>query len=446
MTTAQTMTQQHRGVLAAFIFSLVTVQGLTVNLMPVLFGTVARTFEVSLREQGQLQSVFLTGGMIALLVSGYVTEAIGAKRSGILAVAFVGIGGLLLGLASSYFEVLAGAFVMGVGNFWILAAYSAVITAQFADVRQRMFMWATAAFAGSATMSTALFGYLVEVTPQWNLVFFAFAALLWTWFAVFLVAYRDRLRVISQPARGDCRTSCIENGTVPLAAQNGPAGWLHRAAAFLAGGIFNRGTFWLLGLLWILESLTAGSIVAWTGRFFQLEYQISDYQVGLIVSASAAGVFTGRLLMGAFVSGRFSDRNVMGTCFAGGMVLYALILLIPSYSMGMTLMFLNGALIAAQAPTMYALAAAKFGPRASTVIPLVSAIGNFGGLMGPLLVGELADYYGLYAVLWLVPAIGAIFVAIVLGWEIVDRRKASTLLNSDGRPCDIASEIADQLA
>ena len=74
--------EQHRGALAALIFSLVAVQGLTINLMPVLFGTIARTFEVNLRQQGQLQSVFLAGGMIALLVSGYVTESIGAKRSG----------------------------------------------------------------------------------------------------------------------------------------------------------------------------------------------------------------------------------------------------------------------------------------------------------------------------------------------------------------------------
>lgn len=429
-------TRQDRGTLAAFIFSLVTVQGLTVNLMPVLFGTVARTFDVTLRQQGQLQSVFLAGGMIALLISGYVTEAVGAKRSGIVAVAFVGIGGLLLGLATGYFEVLAGAFVMGVGNYWILAAYSAVITAQFGDVRQRMFMWATAAFAGSATMSTTVFGYLVEATPQWNVVFFAFVGVVWTWFAVFLVVYRDRLRVLSQPAQVE-RTS-------DASSDDGSVAWLQRMATFLTGGIFSRGTFWLLGLLWILESLTAGSIVAWTGRFFQLEYQITDYQVGLIVSASAAGVFVGRLLMGTFISGRFSERNVMGTCFAGGMLLYALILLIPSYSAGMTLMFLNGALIAAQAPTMYALAAAKFGRRASTVIPLVSAIGNMGGLLGPLLVGELADYYGLYAVLWLVPAIGAVFVVIVLAWEVVDRRLVRIPCDSDDRPCTIPPESVEQ--
>ncbi len=411
------MTQPHRGILAAFIFTLVAVQGLTVNLMPVLFGAIARTFEVNLRQQGQLQSAFLTGGLIALLLSGYITESIGARRSGIVAVGFVGIGSLLFGLAASYYEVLAGAFVLGMGNYWILAAYSAVITAQFAHDRQRMFMWATAAFAGCATISTAMFGYLVEVVPQWNLVFVAFAGLLWTWFAAFLLIFRGKLDAISRPMQ--------QEEIVASTLLNGSATWFQRIGTFLTAGIFNRGTFWLLGLMWILEGLTAGIIVAWTGRFFQLEYGVSDYQVGLVLSASSAGVFVGRMLMGAFVSGRFSDRAVMGTSFAGGMLMYVLILLIPSYSLGTVLIFFNGAFIAAQAPTMYALASAKFGSRAATVIPLVSAIGNLGGLTGPTLIGGLAHYYGLRAILWLIPILGSVFVAIVFAWEIVDRRRGS---------------------
>ena len=72
---------QGRGVLVAFIFTLVTLQGLMVNLMPLLFGTVARAFDdVNLRQQGQLQSFFLAGGIVALFVSGYVTETLRARR------------------------------------------------------------------------------------------------------------------------------------------------------------------------------------------------------------------------------------------------------------------------------------------------------------------------------------------------------------------------------
>lgn len=437
MNGAKAAAQPNRGVLAALVFSLVAVQGLTVNLMPVLFGAIARSFEVNLRQQGQLQSVFLAGGLLSLLVSGYVTEGIGAKRSSMVAIGLIGLGSLLFGWAGNYYEVLAGALVLGMGTFWILAAYSAVITAQFAHDRQRMFMWATAIFAGCATVSTALFGYLVETVPRWNLVFFAFAGVLWTWFALFLLIFRKKLDVISRPMQ--------QEDVVPSPLVNGSATWFQRLGAFLTAGIFNRGTFWLLGLMWVLEGLTAGVIVAWTGRFFQLEYAVSDYQVGLVLSASSAGVFAGRVLMGSFVSGRFSDRAVMGTSFAGGMLIYVLILLIPGYALGTALMFVNGAFIAAQAPTMYALASAKFGNRAATVIPLVSAIGNLGGLTGPTLIGGLAHHYGLRNVLWLIPFFGMIFVAIVFVWEIADRRRALAELRSHAQASEIGPETGNQL-
>ncbi len=428
-------TKPGRGTLAAFIFSLVVVQGLTINLMPVLFGPVARAFEVDLYQQGQLQSIFFAGGMIALLLSGYVTESIGAKQSGILAVSLIAAGSLLLGVATTYSAVLAGAFVMGLGNFWVVAAFSVVITVHFADVRQRMFMWTMAVFAGSATPSTALFGKLVDITPQWNLVFLALAALIGAWFAVFCFVFREKLRVISRPVPAEKAAEASPLG--------GLGALLQRAKVFLIGGVLNRWAFWVLSGLWALEALTVGSIITWTGRFFQMEYQVSDYQVGLVISASSAGVFVGRVLMGAFLSDRFSDRVVLGITFAGGMLLYALVLLIPSYPLGVTLTFFSGALLAAKAPTMYSLAAVKFGTRAAIVIPLMQAYGNLGGLVGPAMLGFLANHFGLWAVLWLIPVLGIVVVVIVFAWEIVDRRRAGTSLPSAGQLCAITPETGD---
>lgn len=407
--------QQGRGPLVTFIFALVILQGLTINLMPLLFGTIARTFEVNLRQQGQLQSFFLAGGLAALLVSGYVTEYVRAKRSGTLAIILIGSGSLLLGCSTTYGQVLIAAAVMGLGNMWILAAYSAVITAHFADIRQRMFMWATAAFAGSATISTTLFGYLLDVVPNWHLIFLSFAGISWIGYAAFFLVAGQRLRVLGQPAQSGDSMSFSESG--------GLAGRARTARTFLTAGLFNRGAFWILGILVVLDMLAAGNIVAWTARFFQKEYGVGDDQVGFMLSASAAGVFIGRLLMGAFVSGRFTDRTVLGTCYAAGILMYVLILLIPSYRVGLVLVFLNGAFIAAQAPTMYAIASAKFGDRAATAIPLMDAIGVLGGFMGPAAVGALADRHGLHAVLWLIPVVGFTLVLIVFGWHVVDRRK-----------------------
>jgi len=375
----------------------------------------AEAFGADLGQQGQLQSFFWAGGIVGLLVSGYVTERIGAGRSGMISVGLVGLGAVLLGVAATYWQVLSAAAVIGLGNASILAAYSAVITSRFADVRQRMFMFATAVFAGSATLSTALVGDLLEAGSHWQQIFLGLACLVAVSFVPFFVIARRKLAAAEQAS------AAAENGSpnkpTSLAAQ------LRRARAFLTEGLFDRAAFWLLAVLVILDIIAAGNIIAWTARFIEIEYDVGTARAGRVLSASSAGVFFGRLIMGAFVSGRIGDRLLLGICYAAGILAYALILVIPGYRLALVLVFLNGAFIAAQAPTMYAIASAKFGARAPTAIPLIDAIGMLGGFTTPALVGAFADHYGLDTVLWFIPVVGMILVAIVFAWEFADRRQ-----------------------
>src|SRR4051812_48035238 len=119
--------------LLAFIFALVTFQGMTINLVPVAMGVVARSFPVSNASLGLLQSSFMAGGIFSLLISGYVTDFIRQARSATFAVATLVAGLLLLGSAISFFQVLVAAGLIGVGNFWILSAYSSVIADFFQE-------------------------------------------------------------------------------------------------------------------------------------------------------------------------------------------------------------------------------------------------------------------------------------------------------------------------
>jgi len=429
-------------VLVAFILSLVTFQGFTINLMPLLFGTIDRTFELNLRQQGQLQSFFLIGGMLGLFVSGYVTEIIRAKRSGMLALFAIGLGSLLLGLATTYTQVLLAAAVIGLGDMWIVAVYSSVITEFFFESRQRMFMWTLAAFAGSAAVGNTLFGVLLDNVPQWHWIFVGFGVLTWLWLVALIGITGRRLDVIGKLSRTNSvhATAGSKNSSEAAPQTDGASSQnvtqMHHVSAvknsesvltsvrqFLFSGIFNRGTFWMLGFLVVLDNLVAGNMVAWTARYFQLQYAVGNKIAGAVLGAMAAGVFVGRLVMGAFISGRFSDRVVLGTTYGLGVLMYVLMLVIPSYQVGMALTFLAGAFIAAQAPTMYSLASAKFADRAATAIPLVDALGILGGFSGPVIVGALADESDLATVLWLIPVLGILFVAIVFSWEWIDRRR-----------------------
>jgi fucose permease len=298
-----------------------------------------------------------------------------------------------------------------------------VITTHFAESRQRMFMFATAAFAGSATLGSMFLGQLMKAVSDWQLIFVAAACVIAAWMVAFFVVARRKLAVLDQTKASPENDS--PDATGRLAARP------RSATGFLVDGLFNRGAFWLLATLVLLDVVAAGNIVAWTARFFQTEYGVGSDQAGLVLAASSAGVFVGRMLMGTFVSGRVGDRTLLGTCYAAGILMYALVLVIPGYKIGLALVFLNGAFIAAQAPTMYAITSAKFGRRAATAIPLIDAIGIFGGFATPALVGALADRFGLGTVLWFVPALGIILVVIVFAWEILDRSEQGNAIASE---------------
>jgi len=403
--------QPNRGRLILFLFGVAVIHGLSINLTPMLFGSVYDTFGADEAQQGMLQSFFMFGMMLALLISGYVTEAIGARRSTIIALGLIALGSFLLGVANVYKLVLASAVALGMGSGWIVAIYGAVVTASFADIRQRMFMYTTAVFAASATVSPIVLGDLLDRYGEaWQPIFVAYSGLAVAWIVLLLYASRG---IVSLDA----------NQTLdPVPSDSTSKG--NRGGAFLARlgrGIFNRGTFWILGGLVLLDTLAAGNILAWSARFFEIHYDIDKTKMGYTLAASSGGVFIGRLLLGTFISGRFSDRTVLGVCYGLGVLMYVLILLKPGYPTSVLLMGLSGAFIAAQAPTMYSIASARFGSRAATAIPLIDAIGVGGSFVGPAAVGALAMKTSLHTVLWVIPALGGLLVIVVFLWQLLDR-------------------------
>jgi predicted dehydrogenase/MFS family permease len=406
----------NRNSLLPFVFGLVALQGLTVNLAPVVMGVVARTFPVSEASLGLLQTSFMAGGIFSLLISGYVTDLIQSAKSGTIAVTGMVMGLILLGVASTFTQVVLAIGLIGLGNAWILAAYSSVIAACFQDIQQRMFMWATAAFALSAAIGNYAMGFSLARMPSWQWIFLALGfgvALIW---AIVLARGFKSLTIIARQLTAQQVSGNTSSRSL----------W-DAITTYVCSGLLDRRVLWLLGFLVILDNLAGGGSVTWTAQLFRQDYGIDEEQASVMIAASALGVFIGRVFLGAFVSGKFSDLSVLGCCYAGAVISYTLLLLISNFYLGVALCFLSGALMSAQAPTMYSLAVTKFGNRAATAIPLIDAIGLIGSFMGPAIVGTLADRNGLHTVLWFIPAIGILFVAIVLVWDLRERVNKSTI-------------------
>src|SRR6185436_14062258 len=74
-------------------------------------------------------------------------------------------------IAGSFRQSIAAAGLIGMGNGWMLAVYSAVITEHFPDIRRRLFMWATAVFALSSAAGNYAIGLLLVRTSNWQMIF-----------------------------------------------------------------------------------------------------------------------------------------------------------------------------------------------------------------------------------------------------------------------------------
>ena len=397
--------------LTCFLFGLAAIHGLLVNLTPVMFTTMEKNFGVDESNQALLKSCFFIGTSAALLVSGYLTILWGPRRVTIVSGVVTGFGALFFGVAPTYPLILAATCVLGAGIAPVMALYAAVIASEFSHNSQRMFMLTYAMLAASAAAATLTIGVLLDVLDDnFRPVFVGLAFVIWAAMAANLAfAYHalDGIRRENKTADGD-----------------GTSG--HRQATsgnFIRSGIFGRGALYLFCLLMVCDYLCSSNAMAWLPKLFERLYEDSRTLAGLTLTASSLGVLVGRLIMGSFPPGRVPDLILLGICYLAGVMSFGVIILFePSLWVSFTMVFLSGAFIAAQAPTMGSLAVRKFGDLAPMVIPIYEAVGTVASIFGPPVVGQLAERHGLAQVLWIVPAAGFVLAATSFTWYFWDRQ------------------------
>jgi len=420
--TTQPMTDTRRRTLLVFLFVMAFQQGVTINLLPVLFTNFAETFQLDLQQRGQIQSFFFVGAMVALFASGFATERIAVRRSALLALGLSGLGSILVAMAPDFLLLRLGAAVMGMGTLWVLSVTSATIATHFAPQSQRLFMWAMAVFAAAGTGAPYGLGHLVSFLEVWRPILFGVGLYLWvSGVAVALLFWGslgDTGRRVRPP--GSAAGHPAGNATPWETC----AGWLTGILRRYRGSLLGQGALLLIGFLVVLDNLTAGNIVAWTPNLCEMRFGRSTALAGEIMGANSVGYLVGRIILGLFLTGRYSDRVLLGLCYAGGMLAYSLLLWVPDPRMAIAMMVLQGVFLSAQAPTVYSLASTKFADRAGTAVPLVDAIGTIGAIPAPPLMGWVAQRMGgLERAAWLIPLTGCLLIAISLGWEAKDRSK-----------------------
>ncbi len=328
---------------------------------------------------GLLLSLALVGAAVTNAVGGALCQRFGTGR--VLGWSLVGWALLLsLGAAARISLVLGLLIIVMVAIAGLIdVAINISATAALADQPGRLVAF-HARFNAGAAVGAALTGLLLGVGASWR----------WMWLAVAIVSVV--LAMVCYRA--------------PLPASE-PGDHVPLGGAF---SLLRRERLLVLASAFALAAMVEGGIELWGVLFLR-----THLASGLLIGAGGAVLgytiaAVARYTLGPIVGGRGSDRGV--TIGAGTAALgVAILATAPTAVMAAV-----GLVVAAGGISMcWPLLLARVGgdrPRASAVVGAVTAVGYLGLVIGPALVGWVAEAVGLRAALGFL-AVAALVVAVV---------------------------------
>jgi MFS family permease len=334
------------------------------------------------------------GASIAAMAAlGWTSDRLGRRTYLILTACAFGMGIAGLALSGSYAALLATLVVLYSSS----GLYDVGINAVAVDLERisgRRFMsYLHAAFSGGAMAGALGAGALLQAGVDYRLVYLALLLPLVSLVAAFTAARLPR------PEAGETdRERPPDAGTSP-AVDSGAKGSAGRWDLYRSGPLLLVAAIACLGLL------AEGEMEHWSGIYLR-----DTLGLAAIVGGSGVAVFYGAQAMGrlaiGWLVGRVGNRRTLlgsGLLAAVGMLL-ALATTGPALVAGGFL--LVGLALAAVAPLAFSVAGDLVPDRAGSAVSVVTTVGYGGFLLGPPLVGGLAEVVGLRAALGVVAAAG----------------------------------------
>ena len=411
-----------KGWLLYYVFGMVFIQGLVVNHMSVLQPLLRESLDLTSLQQGQMAAFGFGGYLAASFISGYITEWLRPRLSGAIAVVLMALGAFIMSLSPTYAVVLLGITIFGMGMFWILAVHSFVVTSYFSESRQKIFLYLMATLALGAIVGPRFIGNALELATDHGTDPIAWQGV-YVWLAVALLVMFTILVAVGGRHLAPLGMRAASPTFKPTSALDEDAGGstIRKIVKILGSGVFNRGALYMLGLIVIFDNLASMNILVWIGQFATDKFNAGPATNGNLMATMAFGCLVGRLFMGAFITGKISDRKLLGVSYGLAMVMFMFMLSAPSLILLFVLYFVMSFFISAQSATTYAIGADKLGDRAAAGIPIADGIGAIGAMAAPWFMGYLALQVGLERALWLVPVFGFMLAFFVIGWELIEK-------------------------
>ncbi len=365
--------------------------GLFWGCFAVLLADLSNSLGLSPGPLGAALFVGAGASIAAMGTLGWASDRLGRRAYLILATGLFGAGIAGLALADSYAALLLTLVVL----YSFSGLYDVGINAVAVDLERisgRRFMsYLHAAFSGGAMVGAVGAGALRQVGTDYRLVYLSLLAPLTALVITFLL-------------------SRLPDGRAPEGATEVDESTSEKAGRW---SLYRSRPLLLVGAIACLGFVAEGEMEHWSGIYLR-----DTLGLAAIVGGSGVALFYGAMALGRLVIGwligRLGNRRTLlgsGLLAAGGMSL-ALSTTLPTLVVGGFL--LVGLALAAVAPIAFSVAGDLVPDRAGSAVSVVTTFGYGGFLLGPPLIGWLAEVGGLRAALGVIAVAGLAVFALSL--------------------------------
>lgn len=351
--------------------------------VPPLLTLIRQELNISHAQAGLLMSLFALPGIFVAIPSGVVSDRFGMRKTGVTSLGLMIAGTLTLGTSSSPVQAYAGRVVSGVGGLTLTIVLPQLLSKWFVGKELGLGM---GVYNTAMPLGTILSLNVFTVMSQgfgWQVPIFVTTLVSVVAFLTFLLLYREPVEE-ARKARSRVMVDLVGLGS----------------------------SIWFVGLSWMWFNATLISFITFSPDFLVSR----GYEIGSVGLMSSLVMF-GSLFLSpgvGYVVHRFGRENMF--IGAGGVLLAALIFLVPTSSFVVSFLILIG--IAASfvpAPT-YSLPPKIVKPEnLGLAFGIMTACLNIGVLGGPYLVGSARDLTGDYILGFHLMAFFAVLLTITIG-------------------------------
>ena len=362
-----------------------------VALQYVLLPVLAVQFNLNYSQVGFLRAIGHTAMTVLEIPAGILAEKWGERK--LLAFGLVCAGAGYLGIAqsSSFFWIAVCLLVAGVGAGFQHSLSSAIIVRVFGEDGKRQSLGNyNASGDGGKLAFTGIFSFGMGIGVAWDFIVMLLVAT-----SVILGLFVLKLVQKNQKSRSEPDEDAYPDSDTP--ANNS---W----------GIKRPRQFRTLAMVVFLDSLVQAVFLTFLG-FIMLQKGASATQASLAVVVALVGGMAGKFVAGGFAQ-RFGDRTTFRVMQFLAILGLCLLIYLPVSALWVALPLIGVVIQGTSTVTYGSVSGFLQVDKQSRGYALIYSFSSISSVVGPFILGMLADFTDLYAVIWVL--IGVTFVSILL--------------------------------